>query len=120
MFNGAGITNKLLLEFSIYKNKLTPIMEAIIKDDSKKVETLIDNKTIEDVDISGNTPIFVAACYGKLKILKLLIRKGANIYHLNNNNENIYDVASDKIICNIKKYIKKNYPEIIDCKKYNI
>jgi ankyrin repeat protein len=69
-------------------------------------ETLLKNKA--DVNLAfknGNTPLHFAVASGNLKIVKLLVEKGANKNAKNNKGQTPFDIAIDN---DIKKYLKKS------------
>lgn len=87
-----------------------------------KFKKLIKTEDLEYQDSNGNTALLIAAKEGRLKMVKELIKAGANIFHTNNEGESFYDLAVNryKFINNVKDWIEKNYPEVIDMKKYNL
>jgi ankyrin repeat protein len=82
----------------------------------------IKDHVIEIPDFYGNTPLLIAAKEGRVKMMKDLIDVDANMYHINKEGENFYDVAVNryKFINGAKDWIEKNYPEYINANKYNI
>jgi len=83
------------------KNILTPY-------DNEKINFILDIKDknyrnienfifkYENIDfsvINNNTPLFYAIDLGNLKIVKLLIENGANIYHINDSLETALHIA---------------------------
>jgi len=122
LFNGGRITTALKKDIRNYQRKLTPFMIAITDGDMKRFNKLIDIVDLEQEDNKGNTALLMASYCGRLKMLKELIKKGANIHHKNDKGEDFYDMAEFqyKFINNTKKWIEKNYPEFIAAKKYNL
>lgn len=118
-------TNLLDMELELKKLKEENLDEERIKQTELFIEHLknIYNRfSLETTDYYGNTPLLIAAKEGRLKMLKELIKAGANIYHTNNNGETMYDLAVNryKFINNVKDWIEKNYPEVIAMKKFNL
>jgi ankyrin repeat protein len=95
----------------------------LIRSVSNKITIINQNYlSIESTDGLGNTALLFAAKEGRLKMVKDLIKAGANIYATNNKGENFYDVAVNrfKFINNVKDWIEKTYPELIMANKYNL
>lgn len=76
------------------KNGATPLREAYINSDIPKMELLLDKKAdVNEVNKNGDTLLHLAcSATGSLAskniypaIIRLLLRKGANVYALNNN-----------------------------------
>jgi hypothetical protein len=82
------------------------------KDDTMYVNSISSTK-------SGNTCLFDAAYYGSDMCVNLLINRGADIRHINKNNETIYDILntgmndSMKRFPNANKIIQSRYEECI-------
>ena len=51
---------------------------------------------IEMADMLGNTPILIAVNYFALNLLPLLIQKGANIYDVNDDGENAFNIIVNR------------------------
>jgi ankyrin repeat protein len=73
---------------------------------------------LEHQNNQGNTALLMAAKIGDLKIVKELIKNGANIHHKNKNGDDVYDITKFNIL--IKECIEENYPEFVDAKKYKL
>lgn len=124
LFNGGRITNSLKQDIINAKNDWNELMSDIVNVNySHFLKLLNSNKyNLEETDINGNTALLLAAKEGRLKMVKQLIKAGANIFHTNNDNENFYDLSLKKFkfINIVKDWIEKNYPEVIMAKKYNL
>lgn len=122
IFNGGRITKSLLKNFKKFNNKLTDFMVAIIDGDMRTFNKMIDTVDLEEMDRDGNTALLIASANDRLKMLKKLIKSGANIQHKNNNGEDFYDVTENRYtFLNLTKdYIEKNFPDFIQAKKYNL
>lgn len=102
------------------------LMQAIVEknDNDFKYELALAIKmmTLENTNKYGNTALLVASKEGRLKMLKDLLKNGANIQHKNNAGEDFYDLAINrfKFINGVKDWIEKAYPEFVIAKKYNL
>jgi len=98
------------------------LIVAIINGEMKKFNELVDSVDIEEVDFEGNTSLLLASSNGRLKMMKELLKRNANIHHKNNNGEDFHDLASNryKFINLTREYIEKQFPEFIAAKKYNL
>jgi ankyrin repeat protein len=103
-------------------NDYNKLMTAIYNNEFSKFKKLIVSENIEDVDKEGNTALLIAASNGRLKMVKELIKQGADIHHKNNKGEDFYDVAVNRFVFinGVKDWIEKEYPELIMAKKYNL
>ena len=121
-FYGNKITKALKKDLTKFINKMSDFMSSILDNDIKTFNKLIDKVDLEEEDIDGNTALLIASYSGRLKMLKKLIEKGANIYHKNKKGEDFYDIAESqyKFINNTKSYIEKTHPEFVASKKYNL
>lgn len=119
---GSQITKKLLNDIRFNTNVWNDFLVSIVENDMSKFKKLIKTEDLEYQDSNGNTALLIAAKEGRLKMVKELIKAGANIFHTNNEGESFYDLAVNryKFINNVKDWIEKNYPEVIDMKKYNL
>lgn len=119
---GSQITKKLLNDIRFNTNVWNDFLVSIVENDMSKFKKLIKTEDLEYQDGNGNTALLIAAKEGRLKMVKELIKAGANIFHTNNEGESFYDLAVNryKFINNVKDWIEKNYPEVIDMKKYNL
>lgn len=119
---GSQITKKLLNDIRFNTNVWNDFLVSIVENDMSKFKKLIKTEDLEYQDGNGNTALLIAAKEGRLKMVKELIKAGANIFHTNNEGESFYDLAVNryKFINNVKDWIEKNHPEVIDMKKYNL
>lgn len=70
----------LLVVFSVLL-AATPLHEAVIAVDEKKVAALLKQSVdINTQDNKGNTPLHYAASIGRLNIVKMLLAKNPNVY----------------------------------------
>lgn len=122
MLNGNRITKSFKSTFMQLRNNSSDLMVAIVNKEFKEFKKLVDKVDLEEEDKFGDTALLVAASNGRLQMIKMLITRGANIYHKNKENKDFYDLADEryKFINLITNYIEKNYPEFISAKKYNI
>jgi len=121
LLNGANITNSLKMDIEKASNNWNDIMTSIVYNEYGFFKKNINNINLEQVDINGNTPLLLASIYGRLKMLKKLIKNGANIFHKNNSGDDFYDIANRyKFINSMKDWIEKKYPEFVVLKKYNL
>jgi ankyrin repeat protein len=69
--------------------------DALIKSNKVEVIEMLINKKRADINLpeqqTGNTPIFLAAIDLKVDFVKLLIKHNPNIYHLNEEKQNVID-----------------------------
>ena len=121
-FAGSQISKQLLNDIRFGTKLWNDFLISIVENDMSKFKRLIKTEDLEYTNGNGNTPLLIAAKEGRLKMLKELIKAGANIYHTNNNGETMYDLAVNryKFINNVKDCIEKNYPEVIAMKKFNL
>lgn len=121
-FGGARITNALKKDFIKFEKNMNDFMISILDNDMKTFNKLIDIVDLEEENVDGNTALLIASYSGRLKMLKELIKHGANIYHVNKKGKDFYDEANDryKFINSIKDYIEKNLPVFVATKKYNL
>jgi ankyrin repeat protein len=96
----------------------TPIHKAcqLSKEGSiEAVQILLDNgASINDIDEKGWSCFMFAACYClkhktkevSLDIMKLLIQKGVNINHRNNNGEDVLDLIENDTVCHYSHLYK--------------
>ena len=86
------------------------------------VKKSIDDVDLEHTDKNGNTALLLASSVGSIRMVKLLIDKGANIYHRNQEGSSFYDVAKNKykFINGLQEWIEKEYDWLIKAKNYNI
>ena len=70
---------------------------------------------LEQIDFAGRTPIHIAVQYGYLKLLKTLVRFGANIFHTDNYGWNILHKAVEKKHLNVIKFLL-GYPKLLSMK----
>ena len=130
LFNGGRILNALKKDIIKSTEKWNDLMDAIANKEYKTFRKLIKTSNLEEVDKNGNTALMIASMKGRVKMTKLLIDNGANIFHSNNQGKNFYDVAindtatwskkSRKFINGVKNWIEENYPEIVMSNKYNL
>ena len=55
----------------------------------------IPRLNIDVMDKNGNTPLIIAAANNEYEIVDLLLRRGANMEHLNDDNKNAYQIAHE-------------------------
>ena len=122
LLNGSRITKAINLDIETGMNMWNRLMVTIASNDMKTFHRLIKTINLEEVDKFGNTALLIATSVGRLKMVKELIKNGADIFHKNNLGEDFYDVAINrfKFINNVKDWIEKTYPEIVMAKKYNL
>jgi len=122
ILNGASISKSLMKDIRIAQKRITELIDAIEYNDYNDFKKLIDNSNLEEIDKHGNTALLYAAKEGRLKMLKELIKHGADIYHKNDKGEDFYDMAENryKFINGVKDWIEETYPEIVASKKYNL
>ena len=122
VFGAARITKSLRNDVIKFTRHLSDFMFAILNNEMKTFNKLIDDVDLEEEDINGDTALLIASYSGRLKMLKKLIEKGANIYHKNKEGKDFYDLAEEryKFINNVKDYIEKTFPEFVASKKYNL
>ena len=133
LFGGAKITSSLKNDIFFSENKWNDLMISIYQGgDTKEFKKLLDlNTDLEYEDLNGNTALLIATRYANLKMIQEIIKKGANINHKNNKNQDFYDISQiisktprpNNLLLSrnkIKKWIEKNYPEFIEAKKYNL
>jgi len=117
----------LILTFNLFSEDLGYLIDDIIQSKSKilvydneKINFILDIKDknykniksfiskYEDIDFTvkdKNTPLFYAIDLENLKVVKLLIEHGANIYHLNNNLETALHIAVKRDNVKITRYL---------------
>ncbi len=115
-------------------NKWSKLMLTITLNDYRSFLNLINDKDLdlEYEDSTGDTALIVASRHGRIRMIKKLIEKGADIFHKNKYNEDFYDVLINRVFnlpmdssnyfrnLRMKKWIGKNYPEFLASKKYNL
>ena len=104
------------------RRKYNQLMISISENKFKNFKELIKRINLEEVDSDGNTALLIASGEGRTKMVKELIKAGANIYHKNNKGEDFHDLAKNryKFINGTLDYIEKIFPEYIAAKKYNL
>ena len=87
-----------------------------------KIESMLKYLGLDAENPDGDTALLIASSEGRLKMVKDLIKAGANINHKNKAGEDFYDMAINrfKFINNVKDWIEKTYPEWILARKFNI
>ena len=122
LFQGSRITSLLYKDLQYAETNWNELAIAIDENNFKNFKMYLNLVDIEKVDHDGNTPLILASKNGRLKMLKELIKKGANMMHKNKDNEDFYDAAINryKFINNVKDWIEKEYPEFVAAKKYNL
>jgi ankyrin repeat protein len=138
LFGGAKITKALKDDTIISMKQYNELLTSIYRGNFEKFQKLLNsNIDLEYEDADGNTALLLATRYRDLKMVKEIIKKGANIYHKNKSGEDFYDIAKfvDKITIkktfplkihlpintsSIKEWIEYRYPEFVDAKKYNL
>ncbi|KAL6590560.1 ankyrin [Neocallimastix sp. 'constans'] len=74
--------------------KSTPLMYACLFNDMTTVKCLVENNANLNIDnTQGNTALAYAISKHNLELVDYLIEHGADIYHKNNENKSIYDIA---------------------------
>jgi ankyrin repeat protein len=117
-------------------NKWSKLMLAITLNEYRSFLNLInsENLDLEYEDSTGDTALIMASRHGRIKMVKKLIEKGADIFHKNKFNEDFYDVLNNRKFSlpsdsgnynyfrnlKMKRWIEKNYPEFLAAKKYNL
>lgn len=126
LFNGGNIVKSLEKDLQKHHNLWNELMVAIVYNDydefKYELSFVLKTMELEKEDKYGNTALLLAAKEGRLKMLKELIKIGANIYHKNKKGEDFHDLAINrfKFINGVKDWIEKNYPEFVMAKKYNL
>ena len=88
-------------------NHLTALHSAVSSDDPKIMKFLLENGAkIEARNVSGYTPLMLAAAKGKFKAVKYLIDSGAQVNAENEQGENPFDVATFNHHLNIAEYLR--------------
>ena len=80
-----------------------PLFNAILTEDSKLVELLIDSTPIDHKDVDGDTHLHHAAEWSLEKIVQLLIENGADIVLCNNKDQTPLHIAAQKSDTCLKK-----------------
>lgn len=121
-FNEGRISNAIKSDIIKIKYNRTEFMMSIVNNDMSRFRELIKISDLEEIDKYGNTALMISCSEGRLSMVKMLLRYGANIHHKNKKGEDFYDMSlKDKsFFKSVKKYIENNYPEFVVSKKYNI
>ncbi len=81
-------------------NKTTPLITAIVYNQPQIASTLIAfGADIEHKDQLGRSPLMYAAMNCRIKMTKLLVDLGANIFARDNNGNNVLDLLRQKTLC---------------------
>ena len=97
-------------EFNIYDNS-NLLTCAILNKDIEMINIMLDKNpgVVNLADVTGNTPIMVAAISGNLEIVELLIKKGADVKTINTKGESaLFGVCKKELEVNaiLRKYEK--------------
>ena len=72
------------------------------------VEFLIDEAKLDSADVKGVTALMLAARHNRIEIAELLIRKGAYVNDIDENDKGAIDHAKEKGNEEMAKFLKKN------------
>ena len=122
ILRGASMSAAFADDLVFMRNNYNLLMVAIYNNEFTKFKKLLKTIDIEYTDREGNTALLIACHSGRLRMVKELIKQGANIQHKNDKGEDFYDVAVNrfKFINGVKDWIEKEYPEFVMAKKYNL
>lgn len=93
--------NKSLL----FDNQKINLIFDIKNKDYKNINSFLSEHEITFTIKDGNTPLFYAIDLNDLKVVKLFIEHGADMYHINDNLENALHIAVKKNNAKIVNYL---------------
>jgi ankyrin repeat protein len=112
--NKNAILHKLRSKIKRYKSKYSGFYELIVKSDPIELARHIsaDPNLIRARDEYGQTLLFTAACWGKLDVVKYLIKQGASVNLLNQDGRSPLSVAAHFGHIDIVRFLIKRGAQI--------